>query len=296
MTGSVQLVDTTLRDGEQAPGLAFSLQTRLTLAAALDQAGVAQLEIGCPAMGPQEVAGLKAIRKVCSRALVSTWNRIRATDVTASLETGAEVIHLCLPVTAAHLERKLKKTWAELAGDLTECLNLIQAQGARVSVGLEDVSRATPLELARAADLLQELAISWVRLSDTVGILTPGRVRSLVGFFVGRGFSVEFHGHNDLGLAAANTLTAALAGAARLDTTLGGVGERAGNCGLRRLVALAGAELELGVSLAQATELEELARPYYQARSAYVRGLLAAKAAGVESFFKIASIDSENKI
>ncbi|MDR1608680.1 MAG: homocitrate synthase [Deltaproteobacteria bacterium] len=279
----VKLVDATLRDGEQAPGLAFSPEVRAQLAVAMDAAGIFQLEVGCPAMGPAEVDNVKAIKKVCSRALISAWNRIRPSDVEASLSSGADLIHLAWPTTKLHLERKIQKTWAKAAEDLATCLKLAKGQ-AQVSVGLEDVSRATPEELSRAAELLLSLEVKSVRLSDTVGILTPTQARSLVRFFLNKGFLVEFHAHNDLGLAVANTLAAALAGAEKVDVTLLGVGERAGNCALARLVDLTSHKLDLGLTLQKAQELEDLARPYLD-RAFYARNLLASKAPDIEGFF-----------
>jgi homocitrate synthase NifV len=271
---AVKLVDTTLRDGEQAPGLAFSLASRMLLAEAMDKAGIFQLEVGCPAMGSREVESFKAIKSVCQRALVSAWNRVRVADARASLSSGADLIHLCLPVSKSHLEKKLRLSWSSLSAELTRCLQLVRDGGVEVSVGLEDASRATEEELNRAADLLEANGVKLVRLSDTVGVLTPTRVRSLVSFLVKRGFLVEFHGHNDLGLAAANALVAALAGAERLDVTLSGVGERVGNCALANFVALTSDKLELGVTPLDALRLENLARPLLD-RQSYVQSLLA---------------------
>jgi homocitrate synthase NifV len=268
---TVRLVDTTLRDGEQAPGLAFSSKTRLSLAMALDRGGIYQLETGCPAMGQPEEEKIRDIKMAVSGAKISVWSRIRRSDVLASLRTYADIIHLCLPVTENHLTGKLGKSWSGIIRDLTECLELIRQDSAQtqVSVGLEDISRAGPEEIVRAAEILRKLAVFRVRVSDTVGILTPSRTRSLVGFFVNEGFEVEFHAHDDLGLAEANTLTAGLAGAKYLDTTLGGIGERAGNCGLARLIAVSEGQLSLGLTLSQAEALES-SLTVKAARRAYI--------------------------
>ncbi|MDR2423075.1 MAG: homocitrate synthase [Deltaproteobacteria bacterium] len=284
MRPKVKLADATLRDGEQAPGLAFSLATRLELAQALDRAGIYRLEAGCPAMGPKEVEAVKAIKDVCANAQVAAWNRIRSQDVLASLRAGVDVVHLCLPVGEAHLARKIRKPWAELIADLAVCLSLARERGALVSVGLEDASRASLDELNRAADSLAALEVQSLRLSDTVGALTPGQTRRLVGHFVGLGFRVEFHGHNDLGLAEANSFVAALAGAEILDATLAGVGERAGNCGLSRLLAFAAERLDFGLTLKEAEALEELARPKLE-RRLYVQRLIKAGSPGLEASF-----------
>jgi homocitrate synthase NifV len=271
----VKLVDTTLRDGEQAPGLAFSLKTKLLLASQMDQAGIYQLEAGCPVMGPSEEKTISAVKEVCPKALISSWNRIRREDVLASLRTPVDLIHLCLPVTKAHLTKKLGLLWPELIDNLSQCLDLINnsPNPPAISVGLEDASRATLAELDRAAESLLNLGIRRVRLSDTVGILTPLKTRQMVGFLVKYGFQTEFHGHNDLGLAEANSLAAVFGGAQFLDTTLAGIGERAGNCGLARLVSMADREVDVGVSLQKARALEDLL-PGLEARRSYMLDLI----------------------
>jgi homocitrate synthase NifV len=268
-----KLSDVTLRDGEQAPGLAFSLNSRVLLAKALDLAGVYQIEAGCPSMGEREIAAIKAIKAACQKAKVSAWCRIRTDDAKAAVESGADAIHLCLPIREEQLKRRLGKSWGAILDELLKCLALAKDAGAMVSVGLEDFSRANFPEIERAADFLAGNEIKRVRLSDTVGILTPSRVKRLVGYFFERGFSVEFHGHNDLGLAEANAYSAALAGAELLDVTLFGVGERAGNCSLTRLLALGGDRLDLGVDPKTAKELEDLAAPLIR-RDDYIRELL----------------------
>ncbi|MDR1871352.1 MAG: homocitrate synthase [Deltaproteobacteria bacterium] len=284
MRAKIKLVDTTLRDGEQAPGLAFTLETRLLLAAALDQAGFHQLEVGSPVMGQKEIEAVKRIKEVSATALISVWNRVRIEDVLASLEAQPDIIHLALPFTKGHLEKKVQKTFAAVAEDLAKCLDLAQSQGAAVSVGLEDVSRAKDAELDQTLELLGKLKVKRVRLSDTVGLLSPGRVTYLVKKVVAMGFSVEFHGHNDLGLAEANAYLAALAGAVYLDTTLSGVGERAGNSSLSRFLTLAALDLDSGVSLAAALELEKLAQPFLE-REGYIRELAFSRAPAVEKFW-----------
>jgi homocitrate synthase NifV len=266
-------VDTTLRDGQQAPGLAFSLDTRLKVARILDAAGIYQIEAGCPAMGHSEALAVEAVRREVSWAKVSAWCRLLPQDVRAALSTGVHIAHLCFPASPSQMALKLKTGFAGAAQALRECLDLARSGGAEVTVGLEDVSRAKTDYLRAVAELLLEENVARVRLSDTVGILTPGRSQMLVSFFRGYGFEVEFHAHNDLGLAAANSLRAYMAGAAYLDVTIGGVGERAGNCCLSALVSLlaylpeasavsAAPAAPEALSLARALEIETEAEPF----------------------------------
>jgi homocitrate synthase NifV len=235
-------------------------------------------------MGPAEIESIKAIKQSTGSTRVSAWNRVRIDDVLASLKSGVDVAHLCAPIRESHLVKKLGQSWATLSQELKACLDLVRGAGLLASVGLEDVSRASSDELVRAADLLDSLNVKLVRLSDTVGVLTPSRTKSLVSYFKGRGFTVEFHGHNDLGLAYANSLIAALSGAELLDVTVAGVGERAGNCSLAKLIALGASWLDFDVSLESALELEAETEALFN-RRAYILDLLNAKTA-VETFLK----------
>jgi homocitrate synthase NifV len=278
----VRLVDTTLRDGEQSPGLAFSLKTKKRLAFILDRAGIHQIEAGAPAMGDKEIEAVLAVKAVCRRALVSTWNRLKLEDLEASFACRPDIVHICLPVSEIHLQKKLKISWETALTTLIACLEAARRRGREVSVGLEDVSRAEPGRLLQAAAALRELGVRRIRLSDTVGVLTPGRLPALFKNFIPAGFNVEFHAHNDLGLAEANSLRAALAGAEYIDTTLLGVGERAGNCGLANFVRLAGAagNLALGVRLQDALAMETEAGPILN-REYFMERLLTSPTAGI---------------
>jgi homocitrate synthase NifV len=120
-----------------------------------------------------------------------------------------------------------------------DCVRMAMDAGTEVTVGLEDVSRADPSFVMALAALLREEGVGRVRLSDTVGVLTPGRTQALVRQISGLGFAVEMHAHNDLGMAVANSLCAVLAGAVIVDTTLLGIGERAGNCPMGAFVRAA---------------------------------------------------------
>ncbi|MDR2612083.1 MAG: homocitrate synthase [Deltaproteobacteria bacterium] len=241
------IVDTTLRDGQQSPGLVFSAAAKESMIAGLDGAGVARIEEAGPAMGP--VACSRPLRSLVRNAEIVLWNRLLESDVEASLAADPHVIHVCLPVSERHLERKLGVSWDRAARLLEGAVRLAGSEGHRVSVGLEDASRAGPGSLGRAMGLLSDVGARHVRLSDTAGVLTPGRTRELVGLFKAGGFTVEFHAHDDLGLADANSLQAALAGADYVDVTLCGIGERAGNASLGGFARLAGSAPGLGLAV-----------------------------------------------
>ncbi|MDR3135052.1 MAG: homocitrate synthase [Deltaproteobacteria bacterium] len=256
---NISLVDTTIRDGQQAPGLAFSLDTRTLLIEALDQIGLARIEAIYPGMSIRENRAAKRWPEIATRAKIVAWNRLNVGDVKASMALKPGVIHVGFPVSESHMERKIMATFDKAAATLETCLDMARVSGFEVSVGLEDASRASYQRLIQARSLMLYLQAGRVRLSDTVGILTPASTKRLVEFFVAGGLKVEFHAHNDLGMATANSLMAAQSGADSIDVTLLGIGERAGNASLSAFVALAEKTpgLSLDVTLEQASKIED---------------------------------------
>lgn len=234
--------DCTLRDGEQAAGVVFSLEERLEIARALDACGVHQIEAGIPAMGPAERRAVAALVALGLRARLSTWNRARVEDVAQALECGADIIHVSVPVSDLHLARKLGWSRRQAHREAVRAASFALARGVEVTVGFEDASRADPAFVASLARDLASLGVSRVRFADTVGALDPFSTYERVSRLVACGVAVEFHGHNDFGLATANTLAAIRAGAGWVSTTVTGLGERAGNAALEE-VALAARHL-----------------------------------------------------
>lgn len=257
----VIIVDTTLRDGEQAPGFAFPPALKIRLASMMDAAGVDQIEAGVPAMGENEKNTIRSIREACAAARVSTWNRLRESDVRHSFDCSPHIIHLCCPVSDRQIRDKLKTTRREVLDSLVKCVSLAASRGAEVTVGFEDASHASPDQLREAAKTARQNGVTRVRLSDTVGCYTPDQVWRAVRVLCETGLDVEMHAHNDFGMAVANSLMAVKAGARYVNTTLWGIGERAGNCGLAAFTAAAArlGNTACAVDAQKAMELERLA-------------------------------------
>jgi homocitrate synthase NifV len=232
-----QIVDTTFRDGEQSAGVVFSAEEKIKMAIALDRAGIPLIEAGTPAMGAEEQETLQALLALPLRATLIAWNRAEVKDIRASLACGFSCIHISLPVSDLHIIHKLKKDREWVIERLKMALQLAKSYGCTITVGAEDTSRADPEFFLKFADIAAQHGVIRIRFADTVGCLDPFSTFSRLKDLVERcSLPIEFHGHNDFGLATANTLAAFQAGAAFASVTLAGIGERAGNASLEEVV------------------------------------------------------------
>lgn len=240
MLKKLHIVDTTLRDGEQAPGVAFTVREKVIIARMLDFLGVDVIEAGTPAMGGVERASVSRIGGLGLKARVTTWNRIVPADIRASLDCGVSDVHISAPVSDIQIKYKLGRTRRWVIDNTARTIRYARECGCRVSVGAEDSSRADRGFLVEFALLAQEMGADRFRYADTVGVLDPFKVSeglSLLGEKLS--IDLEFHGHNDFGMATANAVAALKAGAKYIDTTIMGLGERAGNTDLKSFVRAA---------------------------------------------------------
>jgi len=258
--GSVWIVDTTLRDGLQAPDLIISQHERMLLADELDALRTPELEVGFPGAGAEECVFIRALGKRHLRARLSCWCRAIPSDIEGAARCGVSSVHISFPVSNRLLNAFNKdRDW--MFRTLAELIRLAKKQFSYVSIGMQDASRADRSILGEFIDATVAEGASRLRVADTVGILTPAGTADLISFVKARAGSMEidFHGHNDLGMATANTIAAAEAGASSVNVTVNGIGERAGNARLEEVaVALS---LCLGVSTGiDETRLVELSR------------------------------------
>ncbi|MEA2029166.1 MAG: homocitrate synthase [Campylobacterota bacterium] len=229
--------DTTLRDGEQAPFVAFNTHEKLDIALALYEAGADELEIGIPAMGKSEREDIKQIVALNLPIPLMSWNRATMSDLEKSLECGVGAVDLSIPVSDILIDVKFGGDREKLFRNLEEVVRTAKKEGLYVCIGGEDASRGDLGFIQDIMRLGQELGADRFRYCDTVGILTPNQTYQNISYLANLNLlDIEMHTHNDFGMATANSIAGIEAGASSVNTTVIGLGERAGNASFEQVL------------------------------------------------------------
>ena len=252
------IIDTTLRDGEQAPGVVFTLDEKLRIAGMLEDCGIKELEVGTPAMGVDELRMIREIVQAGFRFDKLCWARAKEFDIQESAKTGANRINISFPVSDVQLSAMGRNTdW--VMNQLKPIILFARQRFDFIAIGAQDASRANREFLNEFISACLSEGVDRIRLADTVGILNPFSTVQLFSS-VSEKFpfvDFEFHGHNDLGMATANSVAALLSGANSVSATVNGLGERAGNACVEEIAAALkiSSGIETGIHLAEMQEL-----------------------------------------
>jgi 2-isopropylmalate synthase len=242
----IRIFDTTLRDGEQSPGIALSPDEKREIALALERLGVDVIEAGFPASSHGDFEGVRAVGAALRTAAVAAFARCCTNDLDAAVEALAEAgtrtrLHVVLGTSRIHMQHKLGLEPAEVVARAHEAVSYVRGRVDEVEFCCEDATRSDPEFVAEVCGATLEAGATTINLPDTVGYTLPGEytrflrtVRELCPE-LDRG-TLSVHCHDDLGLAVANTLAGVEAGADQVECTVNGIGERAGNAALEEVV------------------------------------------------------------
>jgi homocitrate synthase NifV len=227
----IKIVDTTLRDGEQRAGIALGIKEKIQVAKLLDDLNIYQIEAGIPIMGGNEKKSVDEIGKLGLKAKVSAWNRMNLKDIEESTKCNVDIIHISIPSSEIQIRKKMKKSYHWVLNNMKKCIQYAKKRNFEVTLGLEDASRAEMEFIFEVIELGTSLGVKRYRYADTVGILHRHKIiedfKEIFDIF---DVDIEIHAHNDLGMAVSNSITAVKSGVKFVDTTIGGIGERVGNC------------------------------------------------------------------
>ncbi|MCI8398997.1 MAG: 2-isopropylmalate synthase [Oscillibacter sp.] len=241
----IKIFDTTLRDGEQSPGCSMNLAEKIEMAKQLEKLGVDIIEAGFAIASPMDHKSVQAIAAAVSNCTVASLARCTKGDIDAAWDAvkGAKHprIHVFLATSDIHMQYKLQMTREEVLQRITDMVGYAKSFCEDVEFSAEDASRSDPAFLARCFSNAVAAGATTLNVPDTVGYSTPQEMGDLIRYLLEHvegieNVDVSTHCHNDLGMAAANSLACVLAGATQVECTVNGIGERAGNTSLEEVV------------------------------------------------------------
>lgn len=233
----INIFDTTLRDGEQAPGIALTVDEKIKIAQKLDELGVDTIEMGFPTISDGERKAAKQMANLDLNANICGLARVKKQDIDAVIDSNLYNVHLFIGTSPLHRDYKLKKSKMEILNQSIEAVEYAKDHGLKVEFSAEDATRTELNYLIEFYKGVENAGADIINVPDTVGILVPSTARSLIKVLRKKiSIPISVHFHNDFGLAVSNSIIGIEEGANQVHCTINGIGERAGNTSLEELV------------------------------------------------------------
>jgi 2-isopropylmalate synthase len=237
LSDDITILDTTLRDGEQTPGVALTTSEKIQIAQKLDNIGINTIEVGFPRSSKGEMESAKAIKSLDLNANICGLSRVLKEDIDAVLDCDLDYIHTFIGTSQLHRDYKLKMSKEEALDKAIYAVEYAKDHGLTVEFSAEDATRTEENYLMEIYKAVESAGADYINVPDTVGVLFPSATKILIEKIKKEiKVPVSVHCHDDFGLAVANTLTAIEAGANQAHVTVNGLGERAGNASLEEFV------------------------------------------------------------
>ncbi|MDC7246521.1 MAG: 2-isopropylmalate synthase [Sphaerochaetaceae bacterium] len=245
MARTITVFDTTLRDGEQAPGYSMNLEQKVRFARQLELLKVDVIEAGFAIASPGDFESVRAISRVIENSTVASLSRALPKDIDRAWEAVKEAkrprIHTFIATSALHLQYKLKMSEQRALEQAVDMVKYARNLAPEVEFSAEDATRSDKDYLCTVVEKVIDMGATIINLPDTVGYTTPDEFGSFISYVMNNVPNIDkaqisVHCHNDLGLAVANTLAGLEAGASQVECTIGGIGERAGNAAVEEVV------------------------------------------------------------
>jgi len=233
----IRIFDTTLRDGEQTPGVSLTPEEKMEIAVKLDELGVDVIEAGFPIISKGELEATKLIMKQGLKSKVCGLARAEQKDIDAALECEVPYVHVFIATSEIHMKHKLRMTKAQVLEATSKWVDYAKKHSVIVEFSPEDATRTDPSFLKKVLKAAEDAGADIINVPDTVGTATPEKMYDVISQSVSTvKIPISVHCHNDFGLAVANSLAGIRAGALQAHVTINGIGERAGNASLEEFV------------------------------------------------------------
>lgn len=234
----VEIHDATLRDGEQTPGVVFTVDDKIRIATKLSELGVERIEAGMPAVSPQDAEAIKEISKLGLKSRIYTFARALKQDIDMALECGAHGVIIEVPIGYPKIKTQFGWTWEDVFKKSRDVINYARENGLHTVFFPYDTTRARPSDLENLCNgIMNESPPDSIGIVDTMGCATPEAIKYMVRWVKGMtGLPIEIHTHNDFGMGVATELAAITAGAEVVHSCANGLGERTGNAAMEELM------------------------------------------------------------